>query len=723
VTVRARDEYFPLIFLSPLGIYGSRPPIGFDLATDRGRADAMRKARRTGQLALTQRFRFLHQRDDYGIMALRPVYRPESDPTGQKVLLGFVAGVFRVSDVFEAAVSGLASQGIDMYVFDKSAPPGDRFLHYYRAPGSTARPISEEELRRLKGISFLKTVPLGGRTWLLVAVPTPHLLATRRQWLPWVALFTLLYVTAMLVYYIWSTLRRAEIIQDAVRAGTAELLKANRELEAVIQERRRAEDELRQTNAFLDSIIENIPDMVFLKDAINLRFVRFNKAAEKIVGYSRDHILGKSDFDFFPPEEAEFFIRKDREVLAAGKLVEIPEEPIHTANGIRYLHTKKMPILDTAGNPVYLLGISEDITSRKRSEERLREMSIAMENAVEGISKVDGAGRFIQVNKAYADLLGYDAAEMSGMELEKTIYFPDREKLQEAARRMREAGKSEAEVRSMRKDGSIFFTQVLLIRMPEERREHGIHYFFIRDITERKYRETLDVKSEMLSMVAHELRTPLHSVREGISVMLDGITGEINEEQKDALTTAKGSLDRLVRLVNSFLDFQRLEAGIVEFQFSRLCMNDLVRAAQKETQVWVAAKGLDFVLELSDPLPDVYADRDRIMQVLLNLINNAVKFTSHGRVSIGTALREDKVTVTVRDTGIGIKTEDIPKLFRKFGQLESGQIMAPGGTGLGLAISRRIIEEHHGGIWAESEYGTGSAFHFYLPALVADAGL
>lgn len=129
---------------------------------------------------------------------------------------------------------------------------------------------------------------------------------------------------------------------------------------------------------FLNSIVELIPDMIFVKDAVELRFVRFNAAGARLLGHAQADILGKSDRDFFPADEAAFFIKKDREVLSSGGVLDIPEEPIHTATGLRYLHTKKIPIADDAGRPLYLLGISEDITERKEAAERLAEAQEAL---------------------------------------------------------------------------------------------------------------------------------------------------------------------------------------------------------------------------------------------------------------------------------------------------------------------------------------------------------
>jgi len=144
---------------------------------------------------------------------------------------------------------------------------------------------------------------------------------------------------------------------------------------------RRAEQDVVRANRFLDAIIENIPDMVFVKEASGLTFTRFNRAGEELLGLKREGLIGKSDYDFFPRSEAEFFIKKDRETLAGKMLVDIPEEPIQTARGKRWLHTKKVPILDGEGTPIYLLGISQDITERRAAQRELLEAKEAVEAA------------------------------------------------------------------------------------------------------------------------------------------------------------------------------------------------------------------------------------------------------------------------------------------------------------------------------------------------------
>ncbi len=181
-----------------------------------------------------------------------------------------------------------------------------------------------------------------------------------------------------------------ETLVRKLETKMAELEEANRRLEKDNAERRRAEEELRRTNAFLDSIIDNIPNMLFLKEAEHLRFVRCNRACEELMGIPKEELLGKSDHDFFPAEQADFFLQKDREVLQGKELLDIPEEHLLTRHkGTRILHTWKVPVLNADGRAEYLLGISEDITDRKLAESERERLQAQLTQA----QKMDSVGR------------------------------------------------------------------------------------------------------------------------------------------------------------------------------------------------------------------------------------------------------------------------------------------------------------------------------------------
>jgi PAS domain S-box-containing protein len=171
-----------------------------------------------------------------------------------------------------------------------------------------------------------------------------------------------------------------DVIVMPIQSGdgkTERLLSVARDITEV----KRAEANLTAANRFLDSLIDNLPVMIFVKDAVDLRFVRQNRASEALLGISREEMIGKTDRDFFPPEEADFFMARDRETLAAGRLVDIPDELIHTRLlGVRSLHTMKLPIIDSEGKPEFLLGISVDITERKLAESAVRELNGALQS-------------------------------------------------------------------------------------------------------------------------------------------------------------------------------------------------------------------------------------------------------------------------------------------------------------------------------------------------------
>jgi len=180
---------------------------------------------------------------------------------------------------------------------------------------------------------------------------------------------------------------------------------------------------------FFESIVDNVPDMIFVKDAKELRFVLFNKAGEKLLGYSKEDMIGKSDYDFFSKKQADFFISKDRDVLAKKILLDIPEEPIKTKYGERFLHTKKIPILDENGKPLYLLGISEDITERKNMRRKLDEYAQSLEKKVVVQTKelADKVGELESTNKF-----------MVGRELKMVKLKKENEKLEEENENIRE---------------------------------------------------------------------------------------------------------------------------------------------------------------------------------------------------------------------------------------------------------------------------------------------
>ena len=255
-----------------------------------------------------------------------------------------------------------------------------------------------------------------------------------------------------------------------------------------ITERKRAEDEVRRSEVFLKSILDNLPLMAFVKSARDLRFVRLNQAGENLLGYFSGELMGKNDYDLFPRDEADFFTGKDREVLASGRLLDIPEEPIRTRSGeVRYLHTKKIPIVGKEGAPEYLLGISEDITDRKRAEEVLRLAKFSIERAADAVYWIDPQAKILDVNEAASLMLGYSRDELCAMTVHDLNPDFQADRWPGFWAETQRCGTMALETSHRAKNGRLIPIEVSVNYLSYEGKEY--HCAFVRDITERKKAE------------------------------------------------------------------------------------------------------------------------------------------------------------------------------------------------------------------------------------------
>ncbi len=225
------------------------------------------------------------------------------------------------------------------------------------------------------------------------------------------------------------------------------------------------------------------------------------------------------------------------------------------------------------------------------------------------------------------------------------------------------------------------------------------------------------MKSDFFSSMSHELRTPLTSIKEGVSLLQGGTGGAITEKQERLLAILSEESKRLIDLVNSLLDLSKMEAGMTTYTFEQASLAPLIGRATTEMIPLVEAKKITLKTKIDEKLPGLKMDRERILQVLRNLIGNAVKFTPEGgQVRVSARLMNRGVEVSVSDTGPGITTESLTTIFEKFHQAHFKNSDHIKGTGLGLAIVKHVITAHGGRVWAESEPGQGSSFIFVLPA-------
>jgi len=222
-------------------------------------------------------------------------------------------------------------------------------------------------------------------------------------------------------------------------------------------------------------------------------------------------------------------------------------------------------------------------------------------------------------------------------------------------------------------------------------------------------------KSQFLANMSHELRTPLNSIIGYTKLMLDGLEGDINDEQQKDLHTVYTNSKHLLELINDLLDLSRIEAGKTVLSYGTFTISDLLAEVIPGMEQLARERGLALTYTVAPDIDSLYADKAKTRQVLINLLGNAVKFTSEGSVKLSVAETDSDFIFSVTDTGIGIKGEDLETIFDSFKQVGPAQIAGYEGTGLGLTISKQYIEMQGGRIWAESEPGKGSTFTFTLP--------
>jgi len=477
----------------------------------------------------------------------------------------------------------------------------------------------------------------------------------------------------------------------------------------------------------LESIIESTPDIIVICD-LNGRIVKFNYALISTMGFDGE-VLGKHVVEFVLEKDRQAVENSIKECMTKGVSRNI-EASVVAKDGM------EIPVLvsaslvkDMEGLPKNIIAVIKDITELKRAETAIimekEKAHKYLDLAGSMIMAMTPEGNITLINKKGCEILGYREEDVIGENwFDKFVPIRIRLEVIEVAKRL-----ANGEV----EPPAGYFENPIINKTGQERiitwhnvglkdKDGRITGFLSsgEDITDMKnitesLRKALEVKTYFTSMVSHELRTPLGTIREGIAIVLEGIAGGLNEKQKNLLSRAKQSVDRLTRLINDLLDFQKLESGGMKFKPET---NDISKLTNDIILSWIPLskeKGLNILLKTDKNIPKIQFDTDRITQVISNLINNAIKFTHKGSIQITISKKDKTVEFLIKDTGIGIRSEDMPRLFRRFERFDQDSVKPTGGTGLGLAISKEIIARHGGNIWAESEYGKGTTFFFTLP--------
>lgn len=507
-----------------------------------------------------------------------------------------------------------------------------------------------------------------------------------------------------------------------------------------ITEHKQTDEALHRTTQLLDSIVDHIPAMVFLKRADDLRFELFNRAGEMLLGYSRNDLIGKNDYDFFPKDQADAFTAEDRRVLASTEVTEILQEPIKTASGeTRYLYTKKVALRDKTGATTHLLGISLDITDRKQAEEALQESvkhtQAILDNAVDGIITIDIEGIIKSFNRAAERIFGYVAAEVIGKNINMLMPEPYHSRHDGYLENYYTSGMApiicfSREVRGLRKDGSTFPMDLAV----SDVNHHDKHLFIglIRDITDSKKTEVEHLRLQQQVAQSQKMEAIgqlTGGVAHDFNNMLSGILGYTELAQETARElgdkTLYGYLDEVIHagkrardLVIKMLAFGRSRATTTP---QPILLSSVIPEMLTLLRPLIPSS-VTIRTELDASVPPVSLDSIELQQILMNLcINGRDAMDGMGTLVITVrkvSLRDatctschikfsgDCVELLVSDTGYGMNHATLQRVFEPFFTTkEVGK-----GSGMGMAVVHGIVHDRSGHILVESQLNKGSCF-------------
>jgi PAS domain S-box-containing protein len=502
-----------------------------------------------------------------------------------------------------------------------------------------------------------------------------------------------------------------------------------------IADRKGAEEKLQASEQLFRSVFENSQIGISLYSAADRKYFT-NRALHEMLGYTEEELHHLDQWDaIVHPDDRASGAERYAELIQGKHDTDQWEQRFIRRDGRVVVANGRFKLLrDAAGNPQYIVALSEDNTERKRSEEKLRESEqlfrSIFENAQIGISFYKIDAEEIRPNRALQEMLGYSEKELGSLGTWDEITQPDERALDakryaELVQGIRE--KDEWEQRLVRRDGRIVVTSVRFSLLRDTAGRPQYVAALQEDITERKRLEAelvtakevaeaaTKAKSDFLANMSHEIRTPMNAI---LGMTHLALRTDLTPKQRDYLAKTKAAAQALLGVINDILDFSKIEAGKLDMEKTNFRLEEVLGNISSMVSQKAHDKNLEFLIATQQDLPpDLVGDPLRLGQILINLVNNAVKFTERGEIVVTVALAErvlDRVNLkfAVRDSGIGMTPEQTARLFQAFSQADSSTTRKYGGTGLGLSISKKLVEMMDGNIWVESNYGVGSAFHF-----------
>tara|TARA_Y100000031_G_scaffold139371_1_gene166019 strand:- start:683 stop:2227 length:1545 start_codon:yes stop_codon:yes gene_type:complete len=504
-----------------------------------------------------------------------------------------------------------------------------------------------------------------------------------------------------------------------------------------------AEKDLRHAAEQWDKTFNSILDFIFILDK-DSRFVRANKSFTAAFKLEEKDLIGKKCHEIFHGTDTHWpncpaqktFMDKNSHT-----------EEVNDPNvGVQLLITTS-PVLDDKGEVVQIVHIAKDISEQKVAENSLKKYTNELEalndkirgkmNEIqekdqrllntainlkdsnmrldtiiqqmgEGIIVINEKKEIELINKRAKEMLGYKGDQKIPASYKKFFVLQLWKELHESNQLILKKDMKLERPREME-------ISVVLARLSEKESQGGF-VAVMRDITFEK--EVERMKSDFVANVSHEIRSPMAPMKDALGLVLDETAGPLNEKQKKFLLLLDNNMNRLVRLINDLLDLSKIEAGKMPINKEMINIGYVVKDTVESIRLYATKKNIDLAIKVEKALPQISCDIDRITQVIVNLVMNAIKFTPEdGKIRIKIECPKGKnkkfIEVSIKDTGPGMTQERADLLFNRFKQLVSPSAVK--GTGLGLSISKAIIEMHGGAIQLESKPGKGSTFKFTLP--------
>lgn len=490
-----------------------------------------------------------------------------------------------------------------------------------------------------------------------------------------------------------------------------------------VTDQRQMEKALLSSEAHYREVVESSLGFVFTCSMTG-RITSLNSFTAETLGYPASALIGRPVTEMMDAEGAATFEDYLRSLQTASEWQ--GTLPLRRSDGIYRRIAFRSRRIGLPGERPFVVNHGVDMTEQHVAEEALqmamRQRELILESADDGIYGIDLEGRLTFINEAGARALGYAPDELTGRDFHEAIQHSHADGMPYSRSQspvLQALWRSEpVRVRDevfWRSDGTPIPVEYSANPLMEDGRISGIVVAF-QDVTERRHLERM--KDEFISTVSHELRTPLTSLRASLRLVSSGALNKRPEKQQEMISMAMENCDRLMQLVNDILDFDGVENRRLPLYRKTVRAAELLQRAAEAAHGAAIRARIGFTIDA--PPVAVYADGERVLQVLNELLNNAIKFSPADTTIRLTAQamggEPDAICITVEDQGCGIPAEKLGRIFERFQQGDASDARPLGGTGLGLALCRSIVEQHGGRIWVESEAGKGSRFLFTLPA-------